>query len=414
MRRLLLLVVLLAVHLFAGSAPPTVADIAALRALKPGAYPTVLVLRYSSADSGRYMGGGLVNWIAGSNKAAAACSVYVPTSNPARGRWERVSSSFRSAAQCGILTYDDTVSGVQTYKDLVGTGTRMVVVGPTGTASTQTIPAAGSLANPTTTIGLTAVNGSLTSGMRSDGAPALSQAIAPTWTGQHTFSLAPILNTVTAGQVLLAGASKEVTSTGTTGTGSFMRAASPTTTGTLTAASGNFSGSLVALSAFEAQSTVTFTAMAGSGTRMLVADPFGAISTQTIPAGGSLANPTGTIGLTAVNGSATSGMRSDGAPALSQAIVPTWTGKHTFSDSIVGASQRLSGNLNIAGNLADVGGVTARGLIFTSGTGLQISGTASTEDLLVNNSSSSANHHSAIRAVTTNGKCSPSLPDVRR
>lgn len=44
-----------------------------------------------------------------------------------------------------------------------------------------------------------------------------------------------------------------------------------------------------------------------------------------------LANPSGTIGLTAVNGSATTAMRSDGAPALSQAIVPTWTGAHIFN-----------------------------------------------------------------------------------
>ncbi len=43
------------------------------------------------------------------------------------------------------------------------------------------------------------------------------------------------------------------------------------------------------------------------------------------------ANPTGTVGLSAVNGVASTYMRSDGAPALSQAIVPTWTGLHTFS-----------------------------------------------------------------------------------
>lgn len=43
------------------------------------------------------------------------------------------------------------------------------------------------------------------------------------------------------------------------------------------------------------------------------------------------ANPTGTIGLTAVNGSATTYLRSDGAPALSQAITPTWTGVHNFA-----------------------------------------------------------------------------------
>lgn len=42
-------------------------------------------------------------------------------------------------------------------------------------------------------------------------------------------------------------------------------------------------------------------------------------------------NPTGTIGLTAVNGSAATFLRSDGAPALSQAIAPTWTGLHTFT-----------------------------------------------------------------------------------
>jgi len=46
-----------------------------------------------------------------------------------------------------------------------------------------------------------------------------------------------------------------------------------------------------------------------------------------------VANPTATIGLTAVNGTATTALRSDGAPALSQAIVPTWTGTHTFSNA---------------------------------------------------------------------------------
>jgi hypothetical protein len=45
------------------------------------------------------------------------------------------------------------------------------------------------------------------------------------------------------------------------------------------------------------------------------------------------ANPTGTIGLTAVNGSASTYIRSDGAPALSQSITPTWTGAHTFTNS---------------------------------------------------------------------------------
>lgn len=43
------------------------------------------------------------------------------------------------------------------------------------------------------------------------------------------------------------------------------------------------------------------------------------------------ANPTGTIGLTVVNGVLASYLRSDSAPALSQAIVPIWTGNHRFT-----------------------------------------------------------------------------------
>lgn len=43
------------------------------------------------------------------------------------------------------------------------------------------------------------------------------------------------------------------------------------------------------------------------------------------------ANPTGTVGLSAVNGSAATFMRSDAAPPLSQAIAPTWTGAHIWT-----------------------------------------------------------------------------------
>ncbi len=46
--------------------------------------------------------------------------------------------------------------------------------------------------NPTATIGLSAVNGSALTYLRSDGAPALSQSIAPTWSGLHTFSIFPV------------------------------------------------------------------------------------------------------------------------------------------------------------------------------------------------------------------------------
>jgi hypothetical protein len=47
---------------------------------------------------------------------------------------------------------------------------------------------------------------------------------------------------------------------------------------------------------------------------------------------GTVANPTATIGLSPVNGTASSALRSDGAPALSQAIAPVWTGTHNFNN----------------------------------------------------------------------------------
>jgi len=50
------------------------------------------------------------------------------------------------------------------------------------------------------------------------------------------------------------------------------------------------------------------------------------------------ANPTAQVGLTAVNGVASTFIRSDGAPALSQAIAPTWTGVHTHNNNVVVAN----------------------------------------------------------------------------
>lgn len=49
------------------------------------------------------------------------------------------------------------------------------------------------------------------------------------------------------------------------------------------------------------------------------------------PPGSTAANPSASVGLSAVNGAAATFMRSDAAPALDQGVVPTWTGAHTFS-----------------------------------------------------------------------------------
>lgn len=64
------------------------------------------------------------------------------------------------------------------------------------------------------------------------------------------------------------------------------------------------------------------------------------------------ANPTGTVALATVNGSATTFMRSDAAPPLSQAIAPTWTGTHFFD----GVRSSSSGTQGISIGTAGVGG----------------------------------------------------------
>lgn len=44
------------------------------------------------------------------------------------------------------------------------------------------------------------------------------------------------------------------------------------------------------------------------------------------------ANPTGSVGTAAVNGTAATFLRSDAAPVLSLSITPTWTDAHVFSN----------------------------------------------------------------------------------
>lgn len=99
-----------------------------------------------------------------------------------------------------FIISDDIVSVLQVAAS--SAGTRGIKVGATVTGSYQgldTINAVGLYvqgvtvstavgANPSASVGLTAVNGSAVTWMRSDGAPALSQSITPTWTNPHIFT----------------------------------------------------------------------------------------------------------------------------------------------------------------------------------------------------------------------------------
>jgi hypothetical protein len=90
-------------------------------------------------------------------------------------------------------------------------------------------------------------------------------------------------------------------------------------------------------------------------------------SMLSVPTG---ANPSVNSGLTAVNGSANTFLRSDGAPALSQAISPTWSGAHIFQQDVT-----LSGNRTLI--LKTTAGVAAGAIEFQNSAGTVKSGIAS-------------------------------------
>jgi hypothetical protein len=116
-------------------------------------------------------------------------------------------------------------------------------------------------------------------------------------------------------------------------------------------------------------------ASGGSSTQYLSAD--GTFSTPAT--GGTGANPTASVGLTAVNGVATTFLRSDGAPALDQGISPTWTASHTWA-------------LGQAIQWKDIGGTTR--------TVLSQSNTGGADRLLLNVNGTSPNFLLQVAAAT--------------
>ncbi|MFT4059396.1 MAG: hypothetical protein QM652_07590 [Legionella sp.] len=83
--------------------------------------------------------------------------------------------------------------------------------------------------------------------------------------------------------------------------------------------------------------------------------------TISVGGGGSVSpgNPTAKVGLTAVDGSAITYMRSDAAPALDQSISPTWTGAHTYNGSIIVSTQTKGDNSTKAASTAFVANAIA-------------------------------------------------------
>lgn len=101
------------------------------------------------------------------------------------------------------------------------------------------------------------------------------------------------------------------------------------------------------------------------------------------------ANPTGTIGLAAVNGVATTFLRSDGAPALSQAIVPTWTATHTFTPGsgraidATGVNNQFVASFQAGSTSNQSFGVLLKAGTSSSDTAIQITNAAASRNLFV-------------------------------
>lgn len=138
------------------------------------------------------------------------------------------------------------------------------------------------------------------------------------------------------------------------------------------------------------------------------------------------ANPTAKVGLTVVNGSATTAMRSDAAPPIDQTISPTWTGTHTFSNGTYSALF-TGGNVGIGTwnptkNLQVNGAINAMGtnpIYFGNDTLAAIQGSSSTgSNILINNNTSASlatggvitsSSGNEIHTFTTSGTFTPNF-----
>ncbi len=216
-----------------------------------------------------------------------------------------------------------------------------------GDGSCQSISTT-SAANPTASVGLSAVNGVASTYMRSDAAPVLSQAIVPTWTGVHTFDAVPAFNGGASGVTapfsvdstfvvsslnadLLDGNSSSAFATA-----SHNHAASDVNSGTFTVARGG-TGVATLTGIAKGNGTSAFTAATSSdviglwtgtcnSSTYLRAD--GSCVASTGPSPGNSVNQ---VALGSSAGVSTDYMRADAQLALNQAILPTWTGQHTFN-----------------------------------------------------------------------------------
>jgi hypothetical protein len=216
-------------------------------------------------------------------------------------------SGLTTTIQAGV---NNTASRVYTWPTNFGSaGAALTDAAGNGTLS-WVVPAGGATgANPTASVGLAAVPGSLGTFMRSDGAPALSVAITPTWSGAHTFNA-----NVTMGTPGPAG---------TTGTLRFANATNANVT------------TIQAGTAIAAQTYLLPTTVGTAGQALVLSTVSPNQLGWASPSASFAAPSANSVNISAPTaGAASTGIRSDATLQLSQAIAPTWTATHTFSATI--------------------------------------------------------------------------------
>lgn len=144
------------------------------------------------------------------------------------------------------------------------------------------------------------------------------------------------------------------------------------------------------------QTQLTLTTTGTSGVATLTGGALN-IPNYTVSSG---ANPTASVGLSTVNGSATTFMRSDAAPALSQSIVPVWTGLHTFQAGLTTSGNQTASFWGTTGiNIS-----TAANVIYTDNSSSGSVGTLAINSLGMDTvKATNATTYSNIATLVING-----------
>lgn len=246
-------------------------------------------------------------------------------------------TGFASYTIGDILSASSTTALTRINDVAVGSYLRSGGVGTLPLWSTLVLPNAATTGDLITATG-TNVLGSLAdvaagSFLRSGGVGA-----APVW------STVTIPNSLTTGDILMATATNTVGVRADVAAGSYLRSGGvgavpiySTTTIPNTSVLGDlwYGSAANVVSALAGNTTTTKQFLTQTGTGVVSAAPiWGTIQASDLPGSFSgFANPSGLIGLTAVNGVATTATRSDATHALDQSIAPTWTSNHIWSQS---------------------------------------------------------------------------------